>query len=77
MVNNNNLWDLTPCSVAYRDFGGIYCFHFRVEEGAKNTTNMSNCCMLIGLLLKLKMESVRSSETSVNLSDYTALHRRI
>jgi hypothetical protein len=79
VIKKSNIsWGVMPCSLIdiYRHFEGKYCLHIQdreVSQGSNqqqaNTSKSENYFMLLALAysLTLKMEAIRSSETSLNL----------
>jgi hypothetical protein len=69
-------WDVTPCSPVkiYRRFGGAYCLHLQVR---KTSQAMRSACLFtrFGLLFDLKMNTVHSCETSVNIYQTILRHK--
>jgi hypothetical protein len=74
-------WYVMPCSLVevYRHFGAMFCFHLhgrRISQ-ASSIAQLSAFFLLVVCLtyfLSLKMETARSSETSVHLYKTTQRH---
>jgi hypothetical protein len=82
-----NFWDVTPCSPVddHRCFGGTHCLHLHFQELSQainkeetcNKALLSACFLLLDFLtasFTLKMEAVRSFESSVILYSITRRH---
>jgi hypothetical protein len=60
-------WDIAPCSpYMNRCFGGTYHRHLQGRKSAEQETSESSS-FLLGWYWTLKMEVIRSSETSVHI----------
>jgi hypothetical protein len=68
--------DVTQWSLVqvYRSFWGTYFFTYRADSEAQHACN-KQCYLLSLFFLTLKMEAVRSSETSLNF--YTTKWRHV
>jgi hypothetical protein len=80
MVNSTVFWYVTPCCPVgiNRLPRGTYCFHLQGRR-VSQVNNKQDLCLMLALLLEvcftyssiMKIETVRSSETLVNIYQIT------
>jgi hypothetical protein len=66
-MKNAIFWDVAPCRCCVsRRFGGTYCLHLQSSKIRKRGTNMRRWLHVRFFFFALRIEAIRSSETSLH-----------